>query len=674
MRWRKLFESMKVRVTVPAVLALAASMVATTVVLVSQTERDILAERQRVEIGEALRTAAQLSLRVVEQQQMLSAAALQMTPEVMTHLPAQQQFLDGQTVLATLFQSLFLIQTDGAITWLRDDKSLRQPAVNVSDRPYFMQTLADLRPVVSQPLISRVSGEPVVILTAPLMDHGRVYGVLAGGVRLHSQDLLGPVVAQIDGYSGVQVVVSDADGLILAHPDRQRVGQNIANDPRMSEAYQRWLTMGKPVEPAGLDLRAPLQLVAAAGVPGPDWMIWRCRDAATVLEPLITARMRALQLAAALVALMGLGLIAWLWWLLRPLSQLEARAEKLFDPTVAPHEGWPNDVGEIGHLQQVLRRVAGERTRLEARNNHVLQQLGSVMSAAPVGLAFTRNQRFELVSSHLCTLLRRSQRDLLGEPSQIIFASNEDYQALGPAVAAAFAAGLAYRGEVAMLRADGGSFWGRLSGNPVDPADPTAGTIWTINDISDEVSAREALEWSANHDVLTGLANRQAFERRLSKAFDSRPRSLPSSLILFDLDHFKPINDQHGHAAGDAMLQAVARAASNEVRAADLLVRLGGDEFAVVLEHCPVEAGQRVAKALHQAIADIRLPWEGHVLTVGVSLGLAPLTPEHTETAQWVAAADQACYAAKAAGRGTVRVHGSAPIAASASPLRLIKG
>jgi diguanylate cyclase len=81
-----------------------------------------------------------------------------------------------------------------------------------------------------------------------------------------------------------------------------------------------------------------------------------------------------------------------------------------------------------------------------------------------------------------------------------------------------------------------------------------------------------------------------------------------------------------------------------------------------------------VAKAIHRAIADIRLPWEGHVLTVGVSLGLAPLTPEHTDPAQWVAAADQACYAAKAAGRGTVRMHGSAPAAAANAPLRLIKG
>jgi diguanylate cyclase len=674
MRWRKLFGSMKVRVIVPAILALAASMVATTVLLVSQTERDTLAERQRVELGEAARTAAQLSLRVVEQQQMLSAAAQMMSPEVMTHLPAQRQFLVSQDVLATLFQSIFLIQPDGRMTWLRDHAGLHPTEVNVLDRAYFSQTLAERRPVVSAPVISRVSGEPVLILTAPLLDHGRVYGVLAGGLRLHSQDLLAPVVAPMEGDAGVRVVVSDTQGLILAHPRRDRVGQPLADDLELGAAFVRWQAMGQPVEPAGLDLRDAARLVAVAGVPGPDWLIWRSRDADAVLKPLTAARNRALQFAVALVALLGLAMVVWLWWLMRPLSQLEARAERLFDPDVPAHEGWPRDIGEIGHLQKVLRRVARERTQLEASNNHVLQQLSSVMAAAPVGLAFTVNQRFELVSSHLCSLMGRAQAELIGQPAQVIFASNEDYLALGPAVAAAFDAGQPYRGEIALLRADGSIFWGRLSGNPVDRGDPTAGTIWTINDISEEVSARQALEWSANHDVLTGLANRQAFDRRLEQALAGRPRSLPSSLILFDLDFFKPINDQHGHAAGDAMLQAVARAAASEVRAADLLVRLGGDEFAVVLEHCPAEAGHRVAKAIHRAVADIRLPWEGHVLTVGVSLGLAPLTPEHTEAAQWVAAADQACYAAKAAGRGTVRVHGSTPAAVVSTPLRLIKG
>jgi diguanylate cyclase len=674
MRWRKFFQSMKVRVTVPAILALVASVAATTVVLVTQTERDTLAERQRVETGEAARTAAQLSLRVVEQQQMLSAAALQMAPEVMTHLPAQHQYLMSQDVLITMFQSLFLIRPDGDMTWLRDSQGYRQPDVNLRDRPYFQQTLTEQRPVVSAPVISRVTGEPVVILTVPLRHQGRVYGVLAGGLRLHGRDLLSPVVEQMDGDAGVQVVVTDTQGLILAHPERDRVGKQLDQDTRLGAAYKRWQRMGSPVESQGIDLRDEVQLVAAAGVPGPDWLVWRSRDAAAVLAPLTAARHRALQLAVGLVALLSLALVLWLWWLMRPLSLLEVRAERLFDPSVAPDADWPVAVGEIGHLQNVLRRVAGDRARFEAINSHVLQQLSSVMAAAPVGLAFTRNQRFELVSSHFCTLLRRDQADLLGQPTQVIFASNEDFQALGPSVAAAFGAGLAYRGEVALLRADGGTFWSRLSGNPVDTADPAAGTIWTINDISDEVSARQALEWSANHDVLTGLANRQAFERRLAEALDSRPRSLPASLIVFDLDHFKPINDAHGHAAGDAMLQAVAHAASGEVRAADLLVRLGGDEFAVVLDLCPIEAAQRVANAIRQAIAAIRLPWEGHSLRVGVSVGLAPLTPAYAEASQWVAAADQACYAAKAAGRGTVRVHGPSSHAASTAGLRLIKG
>ena len=130
------------------------------------------------------------------------------------------------------------------------------------------------------------------------------------------------------------------------------------------------------------------------------------------------------------------------------------------------------------------------------------------------------------------------------------------------------------------MRGDGSRFPGRLRGLPVAAGDPSAGTIWTLSDIADEVAKRSLLESSASHDALTGLANRQAFEPRLARLFESLPRARPAALRLLDLDSFKPVNDQHGHAAGDAMRRAVAGAIPSCVRGGDLAVRLGGDEFA----------------------------------------------------------------------------------------------
>jgi diguanylate cyclase (GGDEF)-like protein/PAS domain S-box-containing protein len=277
------------------------------------------------------------------------------------------------------------------------------------------------------------------------------------------------------------------------------------------------------------------------------------------------------------------------------------------------------------------------------------------MAAAPVGICFTRDKRFVLVSAEFCRLFGRSEADLLGQPASSIYASNEDYQALGAQVHEAFDAYRPYLGEWQMLRADGSRFWGQLRGRPVSEGDPSAGTIWTIADISEQVAAREQLEWSATHDVLTGLANRKLFSQRLARVVDALPRSLPAEVVMIDLDHFKPINDCAGHAAGDAMLKAVAAAITSRVRASDLVVRLGGDEFALLLERCPHETALRIAENVRQAINGIALSWEGQTLHVGASLGVASLTAETTSVDGWLAAADAACYAAKAAGRGAVR-------------------
>ena len=119
------------------------------------------------------------------------------------------------------------------------------------------------------------------------------------------------------------------------------------------------------------------------------------------------------------------------------------------------------------------------------------------MNAAPTGIAFTRSNRFELVSAELCRLFGRAEHELLGQPTQIVYASNEDFFALGPQAVEAFRAGRAYVGEWQMLRADGGSFWAELRGRPVDEADHGAGTIWSVVDITEQVAAREQLEWSA---------------------------------------------------------------------------------------------------------------------------------------------------------------------------------
>jgi diguanylate cyclase (GGDEF)-like protein/PAS domain S-box-containing protein len=653
------FAALKVRITVGAFAALALGIGLTTALLVQQAERETLSAQRHRELAEAVRTANTLSQRLIDRQRALKATIAQLDEATLADDDRLAAFMESAPVLRGMFANVFAASPDGTIRVVADGKGLHRPVLNVAARDYFRLTLAEHRPIISEPLPGRISGEPVVIFTYPLQAAGKIYGVFGGALRLTSRDILEDLVGDDDAgaqANAALVVVTDAHGRILAHPNRARVLQTLSTEPRLSQAFERWVATGSPVEPEGLHLPQASEVVSTGGVAGPDWVVWRALPEAQLLAPLRDARKQALAWAAGLIAVMSLATFALLHKLLRPLTQLEHRARRLFDGTLEAHTGWPEASGEIGALARVLRHVGAERAQLETFNTQVLQKLGSVMSAAPVGICFTRDQRFELVSAEFCRMFGRAEHEFLGQPPQMIYASHADYLALGPRVGQAFARGEPYEGEWEMLRADGTPFWARLRGRPVDVADRHAGTIWTLDDIGDHVAARTQLEWAASHDVLTGLANRKMLDQRLAAVFDVLPRSLPAALVMIDLDHFKPINDSAGHAAGDAMLKAVASAITSRVRVTDLVVRIGGDEFALLLERCAPEVALRIADSVLGAVNDIALHWEQRTLRVGASLGLASLAAETRDAAAWMQAADAACYRAKASGRGTVCV------------------
>ena len=159
--------------------------------------------------------------------------------------------------------------------------------------------------------------------------------------------------------------------------------------------------------------------------------------------------------------------------------------------------------------------------------------------------------------------------------------------------------------------------------------------------------ALETAESMADHDALVPLFNRRAFVRELSRliAF-SRRYGLDASIIYFDLDGFKSINDSYGHSAGDKVLNAVADVLIQQTRESDLLGRLGGDEFIAVLTSVKSSTANEKALQLAKAIKNISIEHEGNSLKIDASVGVTTL--EHDETAELqIARADEAMYAAK---------------------------
>jgi len=197
----------------------------------------------------------------------------------------------------------------------------------------------------------------------------------------------------------------------------------------------------------------------------------------------------------------------------------------------------------------------------------------------------------------------------------------------------------------------------KIAGVPVDELTPRARAALSatltenaslkrhIDLLQERLSEAQAL---ADLDPLVPIFNRRAFERELSRTLSMNERyGLPAAFVFIDLDGFKLINDQYGHAAGDAVLIHVATLLLAQVRESDIVGRLGGDEFGVILAQAGVQEAEAKALSLMQALRETPVSYEDLSLSIEASCGIYPFSPGD-KAAQIIARADEAMYAQKA--------------------------
>jgi len=169
-------------------------------------------------------------------------------------------------------------------------------------------------------------------------------------------------------------------------------------------------------------------------------------------------------------------------------------------------------------------------------------------------------------------------------------------------------------------------------------------------------TSNEQLQELSSIDPLTKLFNRRYFMRALEAEFDRTDRhGNPLAFVMMDIDHFKRLNDAHGHQAGDEVLRALADRIRREARTSDVPGRYGGEEFCVILPQTPLEGGAEFARRLRVAVESEPILVHGKVLRVTASLGVAACPGPRVETTDdLIRLADEALYEAKAAGRNRV--------------------
>jgi diguanylate cyclase (GGDEF)-like protein/PAS domain S-box-containing protein len=308
----------------------------------------------------------------------------------------------------------------------------------------------------------------------------------------------------------------------------------------------------------------------------------------------------------------------------------------------------------IAQVQDIDDRKRTERRLLEieAEVRQERDHARTILAAMHEGYALTVEGEVVDVNDGLCEITGRRRQELIGCRPPYPFWPAERVRELS-GVRGEVNSGTGGTFEAVFTRADGTRFDAEVTAIPAFGTDGARiGFVNTIRDVSLRNLQHRELERQARTDSLTGLANRYVLDEELERAtLGSAGETI--ALVLFDLDRFKQINDEHGHPVGDAVLVEVADRLSQIARESEVLARVGGEEFAWLLSGCDA-AGARVAADRARAeIASAPFVGVGSLtLSAGLGVSSTPCSP-----ARLYALADRALYEAKRSGRNRTRCY-----------------
>ena len=282
----------------------------------------------------------------------------------------------------------------------------------------------------------------------------------------------------------------------------------------------------------------------------------------------------------------------------------------------------------------------------------------AILENALVGIAHLKEHEILSVNQKFVELFGYDRDAIEGTRMEILYPSEDDYQALSEAAFQLMSNGDIYQGEWKMKHKNGNHFWCDVSAKSVTDDIHEEGTIWLFEDITQRKRSEEELRRLANFDTLTQLPNRTLFEDRLVQAMERARRQNSSiALIYVDLDRFKKINDSFGHSMGDELLKNVSKRLCECVRGSDTVSRWGGDEYTIILTELQTLAD--AGKVSEKIISIMEEPFEldNQEISISPSIGISLYPDDATDMETLLQNADAAMYHAKSTGRNNYQFY-----------------
>jgi diguanylate cyclase (GGDEF)-like protein/PAS domain S-box-containing protein len=332
---------------------------------------------------------------------------------------------------------------------------------------------------------------------------------------------------------------------------------------------------------------------------------------------------------------------------------------------------------DTGHFEAYgVARDISERLQVEQQ----VRQLSQAVQQSPASIIITdRNGDIIYVNPKFTEITGYTYEEVLGENTRLLKTELTPEEVF-PEMWEAISSGREWRGEFCNRKKNGEQYWELAS---ISPIFDRAGQITHYVAVKEDITERKrkdlalqaayvqvnrqleqiqmlqvALREQAIRDPLTGLYNRRYLYETLGQEFSrSRRENRSVSMIMLDIDHFKCLNDQYGHAAGDAILQALSDTLLVATRKGDTVCRYGGEEILIAMPNTTVTQARRRASKLMNEIAALSVAFEDKWLSITVSIGVAAF-PEHGEAIdEVIRAADNALYRSKETGRNRLTVY-----------------
>jgi diguanylate cyclase (GGDEF)-like protein/PAS domain S-box-containing protein len=653
---RPLSASLKLRLAcVAAVLVFVATLLVTlsTLAVAERGMKRVIGDQQYAMLTSA---ASFMDDRIVARVAQIESLAASLPQAMLANPEHARHFLEAQSpIWEHEYLNLLLLDARG-----QEMVSMRSfgndTRLDARGRDYFERPLATGRGFMSQPFLSRVSHRNVVVVSAPVVDEGgNVTAVLTASMDLQQSGFLRQISALKPGETGYLFLMT-AHGMLIDHPDRRRVLDPVELvGPRSGATKQALHGFEGWIEATGSDGRS--SIYAYQRLRSTGWILAARYPTDEAFAPL--AAMRKNAIFGALGLALAAGVLAWalVFRLLAPLQRLRDRVRAIrhdgADIAVL-HDGRRDEIGELGHA---FHDLMAERAGVEASRAASEKRLRLITDNLPVLIAYLdRERRFEFGNATYERWFGVTPEQLVGMTVGQVFGEDAARQG-ADSLEGAFD-GHATTCEMRLHIGGAPRYLQGVYIPDLQPDGSVAGVYALKHDMTHVKEVEEQLTRLARVDTLTGLANRRSFNESLQGALARAHRSGRTlALAYLDIDHFKRINDSHGHGVGDEVLVEFAGRLRACVRASDVPARLSGDEFVVILEEIDsrAEAGQIAAKI----VATMRAPFMtgGGALAVSASIGVALSRPDQSQEAL-LAAADSALYAAKGRGRDGYAMNG----------------